>query len=114
MSQNQSAVVVVTKDWINTTVRHLINHGQESRSTGETHLVIGDLEGTSDHHGLWLKNVKTTHLTADGSEVTMVRFMIPWAFVVALGVVDHSTQVEPGFAGGIDLTDQSTHRAEER
>jgi hypothetical protein len=44
--------------------------------------------------------------------------MIPWAFIVALGVVDHGVQVETGFAGGIslepaDLTDQSTRQAEE-
>ena len=48
----------------------------------------------------------------DGSETGM-RFMIPWAFVVALGVIDHGVEVKPGFAGGVliepaDLTDQST------
>jgi hypothetical protein len=58
MSQKQTAIVVVSKDWINTSVRHLINEGRESRSTGETHLVYADLEGTSDHHGLWLKTSK--------------------------------------------------------
>ena len=43
MSQNQSAVVVVRKDWINTKVRHLINYGRDSGSLDDTHLVIGDL-----------------------------------------------------------------------
>lgn len=112
MAQKQkTAVVVVSKDWIDTSVRHLINHGQESRSTGDTHIVYADLEDTSDHHGLWLKNIKTTQLMKDGSE-TVMRFMIPWAFVVALGVID-GVEVKPGFAGGVliepaDLTDQST------
>jgi hypothetical protein len=113
MSQKQTAIVVVTKAWINTSVRHLINDGRESHSTGDTHIVYADLEGTSDHHGLWLRNIKTARLTADGSEVAMTRFMIPWTFIVALGVVDHGAQVETGFAGGIsldpaDLTDQTT------
>ena len=105
--------MVVSKDWINTAgVRHLVNHGRESRSTGETHLVIADLEDTSDHHGLWLKNVNTTSLKPDGSNVTM-RFMIPWSFIVGLGVVDREAGVEAGFAGGVaiepsDVTDQST------
>ena len=116
MSQKQTAIVVVSKDWIDSAVKHLINDGRESRSTGDTHIVYADLEGSSDPHGLWLKNVKTNRLKEDGSEVVM-RFMIPWAFVVALGVVDHGIDLEPGFAGAIslepaDLTDQSTHRAE--
>jgi len=118
MSRKQTAVVVVSKNWIDTSVRHLINEGRESRSTGETHIVYADLEGTSDPHGLWLKNVKTTRIKADGEEVVMARFMIPWAFIVALGVIDHA-QLELGFTGGVpieqsaDLTDQSTHPAEE-
>ena len=113
----QTAIVVVSKDWIDTAVRHLINHGQQSRSTGETHVIFADLEDTSDHRGLWLKNVRTTRLTTDGSNITM-RFMIPWSFIVALGVVDHGAPVEPGFAGCVvfepaDVTNQSTRRAAE-
>jgi hypothetical protein len=117
MAQKQSAFVVVSKEWINTTVRHLINQGQESRSAGDTHLIIADLEDTSDSRGLWLNNIKTDRLRTDGATVTM-RFMIPWGAIVGLGVVDHGAQVEPGFAGGIvfepgaDLTNQSTGHVE--
>jgi hypothetical protein len=99
MAQQQTAIVVVRKDWINTSVRHLINHGNESRSTGDTHLIFGDLHDATDLHGLWLQNIHTDRLTKDGSRVTM-RFMIPWSVIVA-------------FAAGMtferaDLTDQST------
>ena len=111
MAQQQTAIVVVTKDWINTSwVRHLINQGKESRSTGDTHLITADLEDANDQRGLWLKNIHADHATTDGSRLTM-RFMIPWSVIVALGVVDHRTQTAPGFAPGItseaDFTDQS-------
>jgi hypothetical protein len=84
----------------------------------QTRIVYADLEGTSDPHGLWLTNVKTTHIKASGEELIMARFMILWAFIVALGVIDQA-QLELGFAGGVqlepsaDLTDQSTHPVEE-
>jgi hypothetical protein len=112
MAQKETAIVVVSKDWINTGVRHLINHGRESASTGETHLIFADLEDTADLRGLWLKNVHTNRLTADGSKVTM-RFMIPWGAIVGLGVVEHGAKLDPGFAGGVviepaDMTDHST------
>ena len=32
MPREQSAFVVVSKEWINTAVQHLVNRGQESRS----------------------------------------------------------------------------------
>ena len=109
MAQRKSVFVVVSKEWINTAVRHLVNRGLESRSTGETHLIIADLEDMSDQRGLWLKDVKTDRLTTDGSEVTM-RFMIPWGVIVGLGVVDDAMALKPGFAGDVvfdhaDLTD---------
>jgi hypothetical protein len=45
MAQKETAIVVVSKNWINTSwVSHLINQGKESRSTGDTHLITADLE----------------------------------------------------------------------
>jgi hypothetical protein len=112
MAKPRKGVVVVTKEWINTGVRHLINHGNESRSTGDTHVIFADLDDTTDQRGLWLKNVHTDRLTTDGARVTM-QFMIPWSAVVGLGVVDDGAQTALGFAPGTkfepaDLTDQST------
>jgi hypothetical protein len=111
MAPEQSAVAVVSKDWINTAVRHLINRGQQSRSTGERTSSSPTLK-THRTIGAWLKNITTDRLRTDGSNLTM-RFMIPWVAIVGLGVVDHGVQVEPGFAGGVvlepaDLTDQTT------
>ncbi len=112
MAQKQTAIVVVSKEWIDTAVRHLVNHGRESRSTGQTHVITADIEDTADHRGLWLSNVNTSQLTKDGSNVTM-RFMIPWNFILGLGVVDHSLQVKTGFARSVafepaDLTNHSS------
>lgn len=114
MPQTETAIVVVSKEWIDTAVRHLINQGRESRSTGETHLIFADLDDLSDHRGLWLKNVKTNRLTVDASDVTM-RFMIPWSVIVGLGVVDRGTAAKAGFSfePASDLTDQSTSTEEE-
>jgi hypothetical protein len=112
MVKPQTAIVVVRKDWVNTSwLSHLINRGNESRSTGDTHLITADLGDENDQRGLWLKNVHVDHVTKDGSRFTM-RFMIPWSVIIALGVVDHGTQTPPGFAqgftSGADFTDQST------
>ena len=101
MAQKQTAIVVVNKSWIDTAVRHLVNNGQTSRSTGETHLLIGDVEDASDHRGLWLKNILTNQLTRDGSPITM-KLMIPWSFIVGVGLADDDLQgkMKPGFNGG--------------
>ena len=101
MALNQKAIVVVSRDWINTGVRHLVNRGQESRSTSDTHIIFSEVDDVSDQRGLWLKDVSTTALTKDGSKTTM-RLMIPWAYIVALGLIEGDMpERKPGFAGGI-------------
>jgi hypothetical protein len=90
MAQKQTAIVVVSKDWINTGVRFLVNHGKKSGTIGgspDTHLVIAPVDDASDHRGLWLKGITTTELTTDTSPVTL-KFMIPWSFVLGLGLID--------------------------
>jgi hypothetical protein len=91
----QTAIVVVTKEWIDTGVRFLLNDGKMSGSTSNTHIVTADVENTSDQRGLWLKNVKTRAMKRDGSVVTM-RLMIPWTFVLGLGLVGGERDT-PGF-----------------
>ena len=102
MVHKKTAFVVVSKDWINTGVRHLLNHGRGSHSTGDTHLVIAPLDDASDHRGLWLSGITTTQLTADSSSVTM-KFMIPWSAILGLGLIDEETK-SLGFK-----TDETTH-----
>lgn len=76
MAQEQTAVVAVSKEWINTAVRVLVNESRLSRSEANTNILIAPLEDTSDPHGLWLAGVTTRGLTTDGSEVKM-RVMVP-------------------------------------
>ena len=62
MAQKQKTAVVVVSKELDRYFGTAPNQSwcSESRSTGDTHLVYADLEDTSDHHGLWLKNIKTT------------------------------------------------------
>src|ERR1035438_2482114 len=99
MSQQQTAFVVVSKDWLDTGVRYCISHGRKSRSTSNTHILIGDVENTSDERGLWLKNIKTTAFSDGDSPATLtMKFMIPWTFVLGLGLVaDEAGETKLGF-----------------
>jgi hypothetical protein len=90
MAQKQMAVVVVPKHWFNSGAHLLLNNGEESGSDGETHFVIAPVDDVSDAYGLWLKDITTTGLTKNGSPVEM-RFMIPWQFVLGLGLMDDQT-----------------------
>ena len=99
MSQQQTAFVVVSKDWLDTGIRYCINHGRTSRSTSNTHILIGDVENTSDERGLWLKNIKTTEFSDGDSPATLtMKFMIPRSFVLGLGLVaDEAGETKLGF-----------------
>ena len=88
MALKQTAIVVVSKAWMDTGgVRLLVNDGRKSQSSDDTHIVVAPLDDSSDQLGLWLQGITTTQMTEDGSPLTM-RLMIPWSFIVALGIVD--------------------------
>jgi hypothetical protein len=100
MTQKQIAFALVNRDWLNSGVHFLLNDGKRSTSTAPTHLIIGDLESSSDPVGLWLSGVKTTQLTDDGSPVAM-RLLIPWSAILTVGIADADrTKLKPGFAIG--------------
>lgn len=93
----ETAVVVVSAEWINSSARILVTEGKSSTSTGETHLLIAPLEDASDPHGLWLSGITTTQLTKDNSPVTM-KLMVPWSVILAVGIIsDEQGKVKPGF-----------------
>lgn len=91
--EKQTAVLVVSKVWVDE-VCHLVNRGRSSGSTGDTHMLIAPLEDLNDPHGVWLSDIATNDLTKDGSEVKM-KLMVPWAVIVAIGVLDKDQENVP-------------------
>src|SRR5262245_150283 len=101
MAKTERAFVIVTQEWFDLAMRPLVT-GTKSRSTMGIHLISAIVEDLADHRGLWLRDIRTSQPTEDGATVTM-RLMIPWQFVVSVGVVEEdSAKLQPGFA--IDLT----------
>jgi len=100
----QTAFVVVNKDWIDSGARYLVNNGERSRSDGDTHIFIGEVEDATSERGLWLKNVKTTAFdrpSSPGAGIIM-KVMIPWAFVLSLGLVDDEAgKAKLGYSSGV-------------
>ena len=97
MAQNQLAIIVVSRDWFDTAARHLLNNGEPSRSKAHTHIITAKIDDLNDARGLWLKDMTSTWVR-NGDPVNMLSFMIPWSFVLALGVVDDQVEkLTPGF-----------------
>jgi hypothetical protein len=97
MPKKPTAVVVVSKEWVNSGVHHLVSRGRPSSSSLDTHILIAPLKDASDPLGLWLSGITTNGLTNDGSAVTMT-VLVPWSFIYAVGVIeDENPKVVMGF-----------------
>src|SRR5688572_18948045 len=103
----QTAFIVVSKEWFNTAgINHILNDGKESHASGGAHLIMAGDPDLSDHRGIWLTNVVTTAVlnTSDGSPVNM-KFMIPWHYVLGLGLPELQSQESTiGFKAGAGTT----------
>jgi hypothetical protein len=107
MPQKKLAFVVVPKSWFDQTLGRIGITGP-SGSTGDMHIVISAIDDVADHRGLWLSDVQTLlEKEKDGSRVTFERFMVPWQFVLAVGVHDiaESVKMPTGFTGATVLGD---------
>lgn len=104
MARQQTAIVIVSKHWINTEgINTILAKGRISEATGDAHIVIATVSDTSDPQGLWLSGIKTSELKRDGSSISM-KFMVPWRFVLGLGLVDDLEPSTLGFRGGSATT----------
>jgi hypothetical protein len=92
-----TAFVFVAKTWYDASLRHLLGK-PESTSTTHSHLLIGSLENSGDHLGLWLKDIPTKALRKDGAS-TNLRVLIPWSFVIGCGLIEEGEPVKVGFKG---------------
>jgi hypothetical protein len=103
----QIAFIVVSKEWFNTGgINHILANGRQSQGSGEAHLIMADNADLSDHRGIWLTNVITTAVLnrSDESPVKM-KFMIPWHYVLGLGLPDvQSAESTIGFKAGAGIT----------
>ena len=83
-----TAFVVVQRTWFNHAMHGLTGH--ESGSEIDSHVIQAALDDVNDQRGLWLRDIKSRWVKAtDGSPVIM-RLLIPWQFVLAVGLADES------------------------
>ncbi len=93
--QRNAAFVLVSQDWWSSVAPLLAPN--PSPSTAPFVRLLGPLVN-QDAAGIWLGDVPA-NLTREkgGSHVTM-SLLIPWDQIIALGAIDESSGVKPGFA----------------
>jgi hypothetical protein len=106
MSKQETAFVVVQKTWFDLAMNPLVT-GRPSESQVDAHVMIGTLDEISDLRGLWLRDITSRMAKKDGSFVTM-RLMIPWQFILSVGLVDESVKIPTGFNNVTVLTAESS------
>jgi hypothetical protein len=106
MSKKETAFVVVQKTWFDLAMNPLVT-GRPSESQVDAHVMIGTLDEISDLRGLWLRDITSRMAKKDGSFVTM-RLMIPWQFILSVGLVDESVKIPTGFNNVTVLTAESS------
>ena len=94
----QTAIVVVTKDWFNSSLAHLLPPRPISRSTAEFHRLIGGL-ARQDERGVWLADFRTVRIKGpDGTELPM-EVLVPWRFVLTVAIIN---EPRPAFGFAIE------------
>jgi hypothetical protein len=98
------ALVVVKKSWFDLAMQGITGH--ESGSQVDAHVIQAPINDVTDPRGLWLQEVKSRYVKpSDGSPV-FVRLMIPWEYVLAVGLADEPAKMPAGFTANnvTDLT----------
>ncbi|HEY7450687.1 MAG TPA: hypothetical protein VH702_21195 [Vicinamibacterales bacterium] len=102
--KNGMAFVVVQKTWFDHAMKGLTGH--ESGSLINAHVIQAPLDDVTDHRGLWLQDVKSRWVKKTDGSVVIMRLMIPWQFVLAVGLTDEPAKMPTGFTSDnvTDLT----------
>src|SRR5262245_50851919 len=107
----QTVFLVVQRAWYDLTMNPLIT-GTGSKSTGDAHVMYGAVKDLSDHRGLWFEKLTSEAITErDGTKLIM-DVMVPWKYILCLGLVDERTPSPVGFTGATVLKsegDESSH-----
>ena len=95
MAKKQAvANVLVTREWWNTAISLI---SKATPATTEHMCVRGPLIG-EDLQGIWIGDVPTNVVHAkDTSRKVMMKFLIPWRQIIAIGIIDDPGSMKLGF-----------------
>ena len=93
--QRNAAFVLVSPTWWSSVAPLLAPSRQPS--TPALVRLLGPLVG-QDAAGIWLGEVPANLTRAKGGTHVMMSLLIPWEQIIALGAIEESSGVKPGFA----------------
>ena len=91
-----AAFVLVSQSWWST-VEPLLAPGPHRPSTASVVRLLGPLV-SQDAAGIWLGDVPANLTRAKGGAHVMMSLLIPWEQIIALGAIEESSGLKPGFA----------------
>jgi hypothetical protein len=93
--QRNAAFVLVSQNWWSS-VAPLLAPGAQS-STAPFVRLLGPLV-SQDAAGIWLGEVPANLTRPRGGSHVMMSLLIPWEQIIALGAIEESSGLKPGFA----------------
>ena len=93
--QRNAAFVLVSQTWWSTVAPLLAPNPRPS--TAALVRLLGPLVN-QDAAGIWLGEVPANLTRSKGGSHVMMSLLIPWDQVIALGAIEESSGVKPGFA----------------
>jgi hypothetical protein len=93
--QRNAAFVLVSQDWWSSIAPLLAPN--PSPSTAPFVRLLGPLV-SQDAAGIWLGDVPANLTRPKGGSHVMMSLLIPWDQIIALGTIDESSGLKPGFA----------------
>lgn len=111
--QRNAAFVLVSQSWWSTVAPLLA--ASPGVSTAPVVRLLGPLV-SQDAAGIWLGEVPANLTRARGGAHVMMSLLIPWEQIIALGAIEESNGLKPGFAALSvdDLEDSSSYAATRR
>lgn len=93
--QRNVAFVLVSQDWWSTIAPLLAPNPRPSPAPLVR--LLGPLVN-QDAAGIWLGDVPANVTRSNGGAHVMMSLLIPWGQIIALGAIDESSGLKPGFA----------------
>ena len=111
--QRNAAFVLVSQSWWSNVAPLLAS--SPGPSTAPVVRLLGPLV-SQDAAGIWLGEVPANLTRAKGGSHVMMSLLIPWEQIIALGSIEESNGLKPGFAALSvdDLEDSSSYAATRR